>query len=90
MPSPRLSRGWSIGLLIGLFFVVGTVLALMGSAVLIPQGGVVGVLLVAALLFLCAQLAVFRVFGLRSKADEEPGSVTPPGDDDSDWRAWRG
>jgi hypothetical protein len=90
MPSPRLSRGWSIGLLIGVFFIVGTVLALMGSAVLIPQGAAVGVLLLAAVVFLVSQLAVFRLFGLRSRADEDPEQTDPPGDDDSDWRAWRG
>lgn len=90
MPSPRLSRGASIGLLIGVLFVVGLVLALMGSAVLMPQGAAVGVLLVAAVLFLCAQLAVFRILGLRSQADEQPDPEATPDDEDSDWRAWRG
>ncbi len=105
MPAPRLSRGGSIALLIGLFFVVGMVLALMGGAVLIPQGAAVGVLLAAAAVFLAIQLVLFRLFGLVSDADQ--AGATPssdsgqdeqpladvdaePDDAEAEWRAWRG
>ena len=88
-PSP-LSRGWSLGLLIGLLLLIGVGLALLGSAVLMPQAGVLGVLLVALTLFLLSQVVVFRAFGLRSRADEEPEGGSNEKDDESDWRAWRG
>ena len=88
-PSP-LSRGWSIGLLIGLLVLIGLGLALLGSAVLMPQAGVVGFLVIALTLFLVLQLVVFRAFGLRSKADEDPEAARSTKEDETDWRAWRG
>ena len=87
-PSP-LSRGWSLGLLIGLLLLIGVGLALLGSAVLMPQAGVLGVLL-ALTLFLLSQVVVFRAFGLRSRADEDPEAALKEKDDETDWRAWRG
>ncbi len=90
MPAPRLSPAWSVGLLLALLVGVGVLLAGLGSAVLIPQGSMVGVLALGVLLFLGAQLAIFKLFGLRSRADEAAAEDEEPEDDDSDWRAWRG
>jgi len=89
MPAPRLSPALSVGLLFILLLGIGLVLGLMGSAVLIPQGGAIGVLIVGALLFLGVQLMMFRLFGLRSAADERPEEPAEK-DEDPDWRAWRG
>ena len=81
---------------------VGAILGVLGSLVLLPQLGAVGWVAVGLLLFIGVQLALFRLFGLRSRADEQaPGSDTDDGDatdasgerDEpkrSDWRAWRG
>ena len=55
-----------------------------------PQAGVLGVLLVALTLFLLSQVVVFRAFGLRSRADEDPEAALKEKDDETDWRAWRG
>jgi hypothetical protein len=85
MSSPRLSHTATIGLLAGVALVVGTALAFLGSAVLIPQGGVVVILVVAVGLFLAAQLVLFRALGLRSAADDEPTEEDP-----SEWRPWKG
>ena len=95
MSSPRLSTGWTVGLLVGLLVVVGLVLAAMGSAVLIPQGSVVFVLGALVLAFLGIQAFLFRSFGLRSAADEGRGAegsdeASDDDEDDGDWRAWHG
>jgi hypothetical protein len=92
----RLSSSLSGALLIGLLLVVGLGLAALGSAVMLPQGGAVVLFLAGGgLAFLGLQLLVFRLIGLRSKADD-PSDAGPDHasktevDEDEDWRAWRG
>src|SRR5262245_21382917 len=73
-----------------------------GPALLLPAAGWVAFAMAG---FILVQLGVFRLLGLRSRADEEPeesgrdadGDRNVGGDgerdadgDDRDWRAWRG
>lgn len=71
-----------------------------GPALLLPAAGWVAFAMAG---FILLQLAVFRLLGLRSRADEEPedsaADASGDGDgdtgarrdgDDRDWRAWRG
>lgn len=74
-------------MLLAVLVVVGVALAALGSVVLLPQGGAVAVLVLAGVVFLAVQLALFRWLGLRSEADER--EAEPPRESD-DWRAWRG
>lgn len=96
MAHERLSSSLSGALLIGLLLVVGLGLAALGSAVMLPQGGAVVLLLAGGgLAFLGLQLLVFRLIGLRSKADDGPrdgpdAASTADTEEDEDWRAWRG
>lgn len=96
MAHERLSSSLSGALLIGLLLVVGLGLAALGSAVMLPQGGAVVLLLAGGgLAFFGLQLLVFRLIGLRSKADDVPrgGPDEAPAADveeEEDWRAWRG
>ena len=83
---------------------IGAILGVLGGLVLLPQLGAVGWVAIGLLLFIGVQLALFRLFGLRSRADEQAaGSDTDDGNGDatdasgerdepkrSDWRAWRG
>ncbi|HEX5009761.1 MAG TPA: hypothetical protein VFY71_05115 [Planctomycetota bacterium] len=80
---------------------VGAVLGVLGGLVLLPQLGAVGWVAIGLLLFIGVQLALFRLFGLRSRADEhEAGHDTDDDEPQSDgerderaggdWRAWRG
>ena len=80
---------------------VGAVLGVLGGLVLLPQLGAVGWVAIGLLLFIGVQLALFRLFGLRSRADEQDeggdtGHDTPEADGErderagGDWRAWRG
>ena len=93
----------SVVLLSALLLAVALGLALLGSTVLFPQGGAAVLMVVAAVGFLALQICVFRLFGLRSQADEDPSGEAGLGDggsgdgapgedaaDDEDWRAWRG
>jgi hypothetical protein len=100
-----MSASWRRLALSSVLVVVGAVLAasllgLLGAMVMLPQLGAVGWVAVGLALFLAVQLVLFRLFGLRSRADEEAGDEAaeeqPPvsddaePDDDADWRAWRG
>lgn len=69
---PRPSRQVLVSalLLVVLLVAVGLLLALFGSLVSIPQGGVVIVGAVALSAFLGLQVLVFRTLGLRSRADD--------------------
>jgi len=85
---------------------IGAILGVLGGLVMLPQLGAVGWVAIGLLLFIGVQLALFRLFGLRSRADEQAaGSDTDTDTDDgdatdaagehdepkrSDWRAWRG
>ncbi len=88
----------SVVLLSALLLVVALGLALLGSTVLFPQGGAAVLMVLAAVGFLALQICVFRLFGLHSRADDEPTDEAGLGDDapadgdenDGDWRAWRG
>jgi hypothetical protein len=82
------------GLLVLVLLAVVALLPLLGGpAMLLPAAGWVAIAIVA---FILLQLGLFRLFGLRSRADEEPDESPPAGpeardqDDDQDWRAWRG
>jgi hypothetical protein len=96
MPSEWRRPAVSAGLLVVTLIVVAAGLGLLGSLVFLPQLGAVGWVAIGALLFLGVQLLVFRLFGLRSKADDEAAPAEPkpepdePADEDGDWRAWRG
>lgn len=86
----------SVVLLSALLLAVALGLALLGSTVLFPQGGAAVVMVLAAMGFLALQVCVFRLFGVRSQADEEPSDEAGLGDEDPgdsdevdrDWRAW--
>jgi len=81
---------------------VGVVLGVLGGLVLLPQLGAVGWVAIGLVLFLGVQLALFRLFGLRSRADEHEAADSDTDDDtpeaegerderaSGDWRAWRG
>ncbi|RKY21409.1 MAG: hypothetical protein DRQ55_04560 [Planctomycetota bacterium] len=102
MRAKRLSSIASSALLIGLLLLLGLGLAGLASAVMLPQGGAVVLLLAGAVsAFLGLQLLIFRLMGLRSRADQGAGERSPRGSDgqapddeappaDADWRAWRG
>ena len=92
MPRPGRRALQTSGLLVLVLVAVVALLPLLGGpAMLLPAAGWVALAMVA---FIAIQLVLFRLFGLRSRADEEPDE-TPPKDpddkrDDQDWRAWRG
>lgn len=94
MVGPIPSVTLSVALLTVLLLVVALGLALLGSTVLLPQGAPAVLMVLAAALFLGLQVVVFRVFGLHSRADQEPSETSGPEDDerddDPDWRAWNG
>jgi hypothetical protein len=101
MPSEWRRPALSAGLLLVTLIVVAAGLGLLGGLVFLPQLGAVGWVAIGALLFLGVQLLMFRVFGLRSRADdeakkaeqaEEPAEKEDSGESksDGDWRAWRG
>ena len=80
---------------------VGAILGVLGGLVLLPQLGAVGWVAIGVLLFIGVQLALFRLFGLRSRADEQAAGRDADGDTPDaagkpeesardDWRAWRG
>jgi len=83
---------------------IAAILGVLGGLVLLPQLGAVGWVAIGLLLFIGVQLALFRLFGLRSRADEQASGRDADGDapdaaDQSDerdehkgddWRAWRG
>ena len=90
------------GLLVLVLLAVVALLPLLGGpAFLLPAAGWVAFAMAG---FILVQLGVFRLLGLRSRADEEPEeSAGADGDgdgdapagadrdgDDRDWRAWRG
>jgi hypothetical protein len=85
----------SLGLLVVVLVAAAALLPLLGAPAMLLQAG--GWVAAGMLLFLGLQFLIFRVFDLRSRADERrtPGddpdgeSPDPPGDD-TDWRAWRG
>lgn len=97
MPSPWRRLAFHSALLTGVLVAVAGVLSLLGGVVLLPQLGAVAWVTIGAVLFLGLQLLLFRLFGLRSRADDEaarredeqqpPGRNAAGGDD---WRAWRG
>ncbi len=103
---PRAERSLAASLML-LVLAVGLVaggVSLLAGAVLLPGGEVVGLLVAALAVFLGAQLLVFRVLRLRSRADEplDEAARDPQGPTDGedvppdaagrtrDWRAWRG
>jgi hypothetical protein len=80
---------------------IAAILGVLGGLVLLPQLGAVGWVAIGLLLFIGVQLALFRLFGLRSRADEQAAGRDDDADapdaagerDEpkrSDWRAWRG
>jgi hypothetical protein len=80
---------------------VGAVLGVLGGLVLLPQLGAVGWVAIGLLLFIGVQLVLFRLFGLRSRADEQQAERDTDDDEPEadaerdertggDWRAWRG
>jgi hypothetical protein len=90
------------GLLVLVLLAVVALLPLLGGpAFLLPAAGWVAFAMAG---FILVQLGVFRLLGLRSRADEEPeesagadgegdGDAAAGADrdgDDRDWRAWRG
>jgi len=86
-------------LLVVLLASVAAGLGVLGGLVMLPQMGAVGWVALGLLIFLAVQLALFRLFGLRSRADEEaerkagdePDRPDEGGEEsDGDWRAWRG
>ncbi len=96
-----MSSGWrrlvlSSLLLLALMVAVAAVLGLVGGIVMLPQLGALGWVAVGLGLFLALQLVLFRLLGLRSRADDdaesrdEPPAGDQPADDSGDWRAWRG
>ena len=97
MPSEWRRPALSAGLLLVTLILVAAGLGLLGGMVMLPQLGAVGWVAIGALFFLGLQLLLFRVFGLRSKADDDasteeakPKPTETPSEDDDDWRAWRG
>lgn len=80
----------SAALLVVLLGAVGLLLAVLGSVVLLPQGGVVVVGTLGLLAFLGLQLVVFRGLGLRSRADAQATGGEADEQQTSDWRSWRG
>ena len=94
----------SFVLLMALLVIVAFGLSALGGLILLPQLGALGWVAVGLLLFLGLQLVLFRLFGLRSRADEEADAREERGDDgeppraegespqseEGDWRAWRG
>ena len=95
MPRSRSSALQTLALLVIVIFAAVALLALVGGpAFLLPTAGWAALVMIA---FIGIQLALFRLFGLRSRADEEPDEPedSAPGDpdakgDNQDWRAWRG
>lgn len=95
MTLPGRAIGW--GLVILLVLGVGGVISGLLGSVLMVQGAF-GIVLLLALLFIGSQVALFRLFGVRSEADERAAgrhtrAETDDDDDepdDPDWRAWRG
>ena len=94
MPRPRRRALQTTALLLVVLIAAVALLPLLGGpALLLPAAGWVALAMAA---FILVQLALFRLFGLHSRADEEP--ETPGGadgdaekqPDDRDWRAWRG
>jgi hypothetical protein len=80
------------GLLLLVLVAVVALLPLLGApAMLLPAPGWVALAIVA---FILIQLVLFRLFGLHSRADEEPEEPSAgdpdPKREDQDWRAWRG
>ena len=91
------------GLLVLVLLAVVALLPLLGGpAFLLPAAGWVAFAMAG---FILVQLGIFRLLGLRSRADEEPGESGADADgdgdgdggagsdrdgDDRDWRAWRG
>ena len=104
-PRPR-PGGWARQATSSLLLVAAVVaacaaFALLGGIVLPGLGGLVAWIGLGFLLFVAAQMLLFRAFGLSSHADEPepedsapeagPGDPRPaPEDEDGDWRAWRG
>lgn len=88
MPSRRDNTLLSVGLLCVLLVVVVVLLTLLGSTVL-PQAGAGLIFVLALAAFLLVQVWIFRLLGLRSRADQNDDEE-PPADEDPDWRAWRG
>lgn len=92
MPRPGRRALQTSGLLVLVLVAVVALLPLLGGpALLLPAAGWVALAMVA---FILVQLALFRLLGLHSRADEEPDE-SPPKDpdakqDDQDWRAWHG
>ena len=95
----------SSSLLLLVLLAVAGLVALLGGSVFLPQAGLFVWIALGLLVFLGANLLVFRLLGLRSRADEEPEKVAPDDDNggdvptgtarkdgtaDADWRAWRG
>jgi hypothetical protein len=78
--------GFSAALLMGLLLAISIGIALLSGMVFGPTVGFVRLGL-ALLAFFGLQYGIFRLFGLRSAADE-PDQPDEP--DDPDWRAWRG
>jgi len=92
MPRPGRRALQTSGLLVLLLVAVVALLPLLGGpALLLPAAGWVALAMVA---FIAIQLALFRLFGLHSRADEEPDESAQKDPDakpdDQDWRAWRG
>jgi hypothetical protein len=88
----------SVLLVLVLLVAVALLPLLGGPALLLPAAGWVAFAMAG---FILLQLAVFRLLGLRSRADEEADESAGDGDgdasagadrerDDRDWRAWRG
>jgi len=92
MSSPGRRALRSTALLAAVLLVAAVLLSLLlGPALLLPAVGWVALGMVA---FITVQLGVFRLLGLRSRADDEPGETPREGPDgqtdDTEWRSWRG
>jgi len=78
-------------MLSALLLLVAVGLALLLSTVLAPQGGATLLAVLAGSLFLALQVIVFKVLGLRSRADRTPANEDDDEhDNDPEWRAWNG